>query len=92
MLPSYLQTFNYKTHFNLLPIKSMFRDWQLDNDSCCYFCHVGYETTFHLFGTCERLKGLWVILRNVHLSISQGDFDYEYNRQHFCVDLTNASC
>ena len=75
-----------------MPLKSKFRDWQLDNDSCCYFCQVGYETTFHLFGTCEKLKGLWVILRNVHLSISQADFDYEYNRQNFRIDLTNALC
>ena len=91
VLPSYLQSFNYKVHFDFLPLKSKFRDWQLDNDSCCYFCQVGYETTFHLFGTCEKLKGLWVILRNVHATISQEDFDYEYNRQNFRIDLTNAS-
>ena len=92
VLPSYLQSFNYKTHFNLLPLKSMFKDWQLDNDSCCYFCGVGYETTFHLFGTCEKLRGLWVILRNVHVTISQEDFNYEYNRRNFRIDLTNAPC
>ena len=41
ILPSYLQTFNYKLHFNLLPLKSMYMEWQLDNNSCCYFCEVG---------------------------------------------------
>ena len=45
VLPSYLQSFNYKVHFNLLPVKSIFREWQLDNDSCCYFCKIGPETT-----------------------------------------------
>ena len=56
VLPSYLQTLNYKIHFNLLPLKSMYREWQLDNDSCCYFCGVGYETTHHMFGSCEKLR------------------------------------
>ena len=67
VLPSYLQSFNYKVHFNLLPLKSMFREWQLDNDSCCYFCEIGPETINHLFGTCEKLRGLWGILRETHL-------------------------
>ena len=91
MLPSYLQTFNYKTHFNLLPIKSMFREWYLDNDSCCYFCKVGYETINHFLGTCEKLKGLWVILREVHACVFGIDFNIEYLRRNFCIDLTNVS-
>ena len=92
VLPSYLQTFNYKAHFNLLPLKSMFREWQLDNDSCCYFCGVGYETVHHLFGSCEKLKGLWDVLRKVHNSIFRVDFNYQYNRNNFRIDLTNVSC
>ena len=91
VLPSYLKTFNYKVHFNLLPIKSMFRQWLLDNDSCCHFCGVGYETVYHLFGTCEKLKGLWNILREVHTSIFGVDFNFEYNRRNFRVDLINVA-
>ena len=92
VLPSYLQTFNYKAHFNLLPLKSMFREWQLDNDSCCYFCEVGSETIYHILGTCEKLRGLWVILREAHALVSHEDFDYEYNRRNFRIDLTTVSC
>ena len=92
VLPSYLQSFNYKAHFNLLPLKSMYREWQLDNDSCCYFCGVGYETIYHLLGTCEKLRGLWVILRETHFAISAIDFDYEYQRRNFRIDLTSISC
>ena len=85
VLPSYLKSFNYKVHFNLLPLKSVFRDWQLDSDSCCYFCQVGYETVNHIFGTCEKLRGLWVILGEVHASVSGSDFDYELNRHNFNI-------
>ena len=91
-LPSYLQSFNYKVHFNLLPLKSMFREWQLDNDSCCYFCGVGYETIHHLLGTCEKLRGLWVILNETHLSIVNENFDYGHERRNFHIDLTSVSC
>ena len=70
----------------------MFREWQLDNDSCCYFCGVGYETVHHLFGSCEKLKGLWDVLRKVHNSIFRVDFNYQYNRNNFRIDLTNVSC
>ena len=92
VLPSYLKSFNYKAHFNLLPLKSMYREWQLDNDSCCYFCGVGYETIYHIMGTCEKLRGLWVILRQTHFAISAVDFDYEYQRRNFRIDLTTISC
>ncbi len=30
VLPSYLQTFNYKLHFNLLPLRTMFEEYALD--------------------------------------------------------------
>ena len=34
-LPNYLKSFNYKTHFDLLPVKSKFMHYGLDNDSRC---------------------------------------------------------
>ena len=92
VLPSYLNSFNYRLHFNFLPLKSLFRDWQLDNDSCCYFCNVGPETTYHLFGTCEKLKGLWMILKEAHFYLCAERFDYEHKRRNFKIDLTNVPC
>jgi len=91
ILPSYLQSFNYKLHFNLLPVKSMFKEWQLDNDSSCLFCNVGYETVYHLFGTCEKLKGLWAILKNTHYQLFNEHFDYNFVRCNFNFDLVNIS-
>ena len=91
MLPSYLQSFNYKLHFNLLPVKSMFKEWQLDNDSTCLFCKVGYETVFHLFGTCEKLKGLWNMLKNAHYGLANEYFDYNGERRNFNCDLVNVT-
>ena len=61
-LPSYLQTFNYKLSHELLPVKTMFREYALDNDSRCTFCEIGLETTLHMFGLCEKLEIVWRFL------------------------------
>ena len=61
VLPSYLQSFNYKLYHNLLPVSTMFREYALDNNSCCLFCSVGPESIFHMFGSCEKLAVLWDI-------------------------------
>ena len=58
-MPSYLQSFNYKLNNNLLPVSTMFREYALDNNSCCLFCSVGPESIFHMFGSCEKLTVLW---------------------------------
>ena len=87
ILPSYLQTFNYKLHFNLLPLKSLFKEWYLDNDSCCLFCNVGYETVYHLFGSCEKLKGLWIILKDTHLLLCSEYYDYHFARINSNLDF-----
>ena len=92
-LPSYLSSFNYKLHFEFLPLKCMFKEWQLDNDSCCMFCEVCYETTFHLFGVCEKLKGLWtILLRETHVLLTGEDFNYEYQRNNLKLDLVSVQC
>ncbi len=90
-LPSYLQSFNYKLHFNLLPLKSMFLEWRLDNQSTCYFCDVGQETTYHVFGLCEKLKGFWKMLSSVHFKLTGQAFCYERMRKNFHLDFSTIS-
>ena len=69
----------------------MFREWYLDNESCCYFCKAGYETINHFLGTCEKLKGLWVILQEVHACVFGIDFDYEYIQEEKFLHRSNKS-
>ena len=90
-LPSYLQSFNSELHFNLLPLKSMFLEWRLDNQSTCYFCDVGQETTYHVFGLCEKLKGFWKMLSSVHLKLTGQAFCYERMRKNFHLDFSTIS-
>ena len=52
---------------------------------------MGYETVFHLFGTCEKLKGLWTILRDTHYSLINENFDYNHMRCNFKFDLVGIS-
>ena len=91
-LPSYLQSFNYKLHFNLLPVKTMFQEYALDTDSRCYFCDVGPESIFHLFGTCERLKVIWNFLSRVSILLSDQIFDFQRYRVNLKLDLTGIKC
>ena len=91
-LPSYLQTFNYKLHFNLLPVKTMFREYALDNDSVCYFCLIGPESIFHMFGSCEKLKFLWDFMSKVHFSLTMKHFDYAQPRRNLRIDLSTVPC
>ena len=91
-LPSYLQSFNYKLHFNLLPVKTMFREYLLDNDSCCTFCQIGPESILHLFGSCEKLRIVWQVLNEVCFVVSNEHFDFQKYRGDFKLDLTNIKC
>ena len=70
----------------------MFKEWRLDNDSCCYFCGVGPESIYHLFGTCEKLKGLWEILSEVHLFVTMESLNYKVMRRNFHLDFSTVSC
>ena len=75
-LPNYLNSFNYKVHFNLLPVRSKFTDYLLDNESRCPFCDFGFETLFHIMGKCKVLNVVWnfldevMIMMNINYSFS----------------------
>ena len=58
-LPNYLNTFNYKVHFNLLPVKAKFVQYGLDTESRCKFCDIGFETEVHIFAKCNKLRVVW---------------------------------
>ena len=87
-LPSYIQTFNYKLYKNILPVKTLFTEYGLDTDSRCYFCDIGPESTIHLFGTCEKLKPIWAILKEAWGIFANQVFDFELCRKNLQINLT----
>ena len=87
MLPSYLQSFNYKLHNNLLPVSTLFREYALDNNSCCLFCGVGPESIFHIFGTCEKLGPIWKVASETILAVTHKQFDFADIRKNLMLDL-----
>ena len=91
VLPSYLQSFNYRLYNELIPVNTMFRQYCLDNDSCCYFCGIGPESIFHLFGTCEKLKNLWKIASETVLLVTGKFFDFEDVRKNMLLDLVHTN-
>ena len=66
----------------------MFLEWRLDNESCCYFCGVGQESTYHVFGSCEKLKGFWSFLSKLHVLLSGQVLCYINMRKNFHLDFT----
>ena len=90
MLPSYLCSFNYKVHNDLLPVNTKFRMYCLDNDSCCYFCSVGPESIFHIFGTCEKLEVLWKIATETVFNVTQFHCDFTLLRKNLMLDLVSV--
>ena len=64
IFPTYMKTFNYKVHFDLLPVKNKFNHFCLDSEEkvTCPFCDIHFESEFHLFSKCSKLIVLWQIL------------------------------
>ena len=90
-LPSYLQSFNFKLYHNLLPVKTLFRHYALDNDTCCFFCSVGPESTFHMFGPCEKLKVLWKIASETIFHVTNIYVNFEFLRKNHYLDMVNVN-
>ena len=90
ILPSYLQSFNFKLHKYLLPVNTLFREYSLDNDTVCYFCFVGPESILHLFGSCEKLKVLWKIASETISFITGKRFDFSILRANNILDLVSC--
>ena len=91
--PEHLKSFNYKLHFNLLPLNFRFHVYSLDNDSRCYFCKWGPENEWHLFGNCEKLSPLWELLDETVIFAFNTPYSFSINRKdRGDIDLVNSSC
>ena len=59
ILPNYLKTFIFRLSNCFLPLKCNYVPFLLDNDSRCEFCHLHYETNYHVFFECNLVVDLW---------------------------------
>ena len=85
IFPSYLRSFNYKVHFDLLPVKSKFYEFCLDSENriTCPFCNINLESTFHLFAKCSKLSSLWEILDETTNVCFGGQCKFSFKKQRF---------
>ena len=65
----------------------MFREYALDNNSCCLFCSIGPESIFHMFGSCEKLQVLWEIATDTVFEVTGNQFDFLGARKGLHLDL-----
>ena len=92
IMPNYLISFNYRVHFNLLPVKSKFFDFQLDNNSRCVFCNLNYETLFHIMGKCVKLQVLWDFLDEL-MALMNVDYSFSHKRTTlYEMEVMNIKC
>ncbi len=91
VLPSYLQSFNFKLHNNFLPVNTLFRHYALDNETTCYFCNVGPESIFHVFGSCEKLKVLWKIASIAIENVTNKHMDMQNLRINLLLDFVKVN-
>ena len=45
-----------------------------------------------MFGTCQKLEGLWEILGGTHYALTSQSFDYRSRRRDFQFDLVSMKC
>ena len=85
IFPSYLKTFNYKVHFDLLPVKNKFHSFCLDSREkiTCPFCNINLESAFHIFAKCSKLLQLWEILDETTKSCFNGQCNYSFKDERF---------
>ena len=81
MLSNYLNSFNFKVHYNLLPVCSKFVQYQLDNDSRCIFCDLNYETHVHIFSNCNKLTFIWDFIDEI-LNVMNIRYSFLQKRRH----------
>ena len=62
----------------------------MDNDTTCYFCYVGPESIFHVFGSCEKLRVLWKIVNGTIENVTGLPVDFGILRINLIVDLVNV--
>ena len=64
IFPTYMKTFNFKVHWDLLPVKEKFHNFTLDSREkiTCPFCNLNLESAFHIFSDCKKLGNLWNFL------------------------------
>ena len=100
IFPNYLKTFNFNAFHNLLPVKTLFRDFALDNDSACSFCDLHPDTIPHIFSQCVNLNILWNFLDEVLrlLNVNPEFFSFMHARKSCdfslvtnTVDLTDRN-
>ena len=92
ILPNYLISFYYHVHYNLLPVKSKFMNFHLDNDSRCIHCKTNFETLNHILCKCVKLGILWDFFDELMIILNI-DYRFSYKRAILCeFEPMNIRC
>ena len=95
IFPSYLKSFNYRLHFDLLPVKAKFQHFSLHSNSGCTFCSLHPETSVHLFAKCPSLYPLWDFLDDALNAtfLNQCRYSFRDSRvRKYDYSLVNLKC
>lgn len=92
VFPNYMKSFNFKVYYNLLPVKRLFREYGLDNDSRCNFCNLNPDTHSHLFSQCKMLENVWKFIDEILglINISPNVYSIMEKRKSYDYDIVNT--
>ena len=96
IFPTYLKTFNFKVHWDLLPVKGKFHAFSLDSSEkiSCAFCNLNLESAFHIFSDCKKLKNLWSLLDETIRVCFDGECKYSFSkcRERWQFSIVDVKC
>ena len=56
---THMRSFQYKILYNILYLNKKLHIFGIKSFPLCSFCNIYYETPFHIFYECDRVKYLW---------------------------------
>ena len=77
VLPNYLKTFNFKLCHDLLPCKTKYAHFALDNNTGCNFCITYPDTVHYIYVNCVKLKKIWSFLDKI---MEKMNFEFRFVR------------
>ena len=94
IFPNYLKTFNFKVHFDLLPVKAKFHELSLDSQEkvTCPFCSLNLESAVHIFANCKKLNKVWEFLDETTKACFGNQCKYMFKRSRRMWEYTVTDC
>jgi len=74
ILSNHMKSLNYRIIHRILPMPKISHTATLDPTHMCHFCKAHAETLQHTLLSCEKIKPVWSLIRNIITKLGLADF------------------